>query len=343
VQPLAVLGLPFVGLNAAAHLLYKREHKAVAVAFALAAVALLPLLLMILFHETGFLVVPPDTPGELFQGGSVSNRQLQVTTLVACLWCGWLALITRTAALSTIFTALFLLFGMSVLADFGLRTWIEQGRRDLLSLHASPLVLALGGLGIAAERDGKPWLARPPYAAGSLLLILVLELLALDGRALHYLGFSLQAFQSATVSSPLLLDTLAAMTVNGLLFYILADALDRQGSETISIAPRLLFTVAPFAMLQPLGFLVHTGEYSLRYDWIYLALAIGITVLSKKRQRRAFFYAGVLNTGAALFRIADHRDWFDTPAWAIAVIAGGLAALAVGFALDRRQRRQAES
>jgi hypothetical protein len=84
---------------------------------------------------------------------------------------------------------------------------------------------------------------------------------------------------------------------------------------------------------------VHTGEYSLRYDWLYLACAVAIALLSEKRQRRAFFYAGVLNTGAALVRIADHRDWFDKPAWAVAVITAGLAALALGFELDRRQRR----
>ena len=62
-RPLAVLGLPFVGLNLAAHLLYRRDHKAVAVAFYLAAVGLLPLLLVILFHETGFLVVAAGYAG----------------------------------------------------------------------------------------------------------------------------------------------------------------------------------------------------------------------------------------------------------------------------------------
>lgn len=338
-RPLAVLGLPFVGLNAAARLLYRRDHKAVAVAFALGAVALLPLLLLILFHETNVLVVPPNTPGELFQDGSVSNRQLQVTTLIACLWCGWLAIITRTTALSTVFTVLILLFGVSVLGDFGLRTWFEERRWDLLALHAFPLVAILGGLGVATEHQTRAWLARPLYAAATLLLMAVLELFAQDGRALAYSGISLRAFQSASVSNPLLLDTLAAMAINGALFYGLADRLDRYGSEVVSIAPRLLFVVAPFALLYPLGFLVHTGEYTLRYDWIYLASALAIALLSARRQSRAFFYAGVLNSGVALFRIADHRDWFDEPAWAVAVIAAGLSALALGFLLDRRQRR----
>ena len=70
-------------------------------AFYLGGVSLLPLFLLILFHETGIWVVPHDTPGQIFDDGSVSNRQLQVTVLVACAWAGWLALHTRTAALST--------------------------------------------------------------------------------------------------------------------------------------------------------------------------------------------------------------------------------------------------
>ena len=98
--------------------------------------------------------------------------------------------------------------------------------------------------------------------------------------------------------------------------------------------------MAPFAVLQPLGYLVRTGDYSLRYDWIYLALALTTALLSQTRQRRAFYYAGVLNTGSALFWIADHREWFDKPLWATAVIVAGLGALAVGFVLDRRARHR---
>ena len=45
-RPLVVLALPFVGLNATAHLLYRKDHRAVAVAFYLAAIALLPLFLL---------------------------------------------------------------------------------------------------------------------------------------------------------------------------------------------------------------------------------------------------------------------------------------------------------
>jgi hypothetical protein len=92
-------------------------------------------------------------------------------------------------------------------------------------------------------------------------------------------------------------------------------------------------------VLQPLAYLVRTREYSQRYDWIYLALALVVTVLNQQRQRKSFYYAGLLNTGAALFLVADHRRWFDRPLWSIGVIVVGLAALAAGFILDRRSRK----
>jgi hypothetical protein len=339
-RPFAVLGLPFLGLNAAAHFLARRDHKAVAVAFHLAAVALLPLFLLILFHETGIFVVPRDTPGQLFVDGSVSNRQLQITTLVACLWCGWLALRTRTFALSTVFAILMVPLTIAIVADFGLRSWLEDGRWDLLALHVAPLAIVYAGLGLAAERTNRPWFSRPVYIGAALLFVVVLELLALNGRMFHYLGVSLRAFQSPRVSDPLLLDTLTAMTLNGIAFYGAAALLNSRGSDHSHAAAQLLFSIAPFALLHPLGWLVRTRDYSPRFDWMYAACALAIVLLSQRRQRRSFYYAGLVNLGIALYEIAVRRDWFGRPAWAMAIIAAGLAALVTGFALARTDRRR---
>ena len=56
------------------------------------------------------------------------------------------------------------------------------------------------------------------------------------------------------------------MTLNAVGFYALASAFDRHGTELQATATRLLFTLSPFAILQPLGYLVRTAEYSPRYD-----------------------------------------------------------------------------
>jgi hypothetical protein len=338
-RPFVVLALPFIGLNAAAHLLYRRGHKAVAVAFHLAAVVLLPLFLLVLFHEANLMVAAANTPGQLFQSGAVSNRQLQLTTLLACAWCGWLALRTATAALSTVFAVLAFFLSAAVIADSGLRQRLDEGRLDLVALRFLPFVAGYSLMGIAAERTGRPWFSRPQYLGGAVLLVLVLELLALDGRALQHLGLTLGALQPHDVGDPHLLDTVAAMTINGALFYAVGSALTRRGSEDARPAAGLLFAITPFALLHPLGYLVRTAEYSLRVDWLYAVCAGIIVLLSQRRQRRSFYYAGMLNLGLALFYITLHRHWFERPGWAVAVIATGLAALAAGFALDRRARR----
>jgi hypothetical protein len=337
--PALVLGLPFLGLNAAAHLLYRRDHQAVAVAFYLAAVVLLPLFLLIVFFETGVLVAGAGSPGQLFPHDVVSNRQLQLTTFVAAAWCGWLAFRTRTVALSTVFTILGFVLALAVLSDFGLRAWWDEGRWDRLALHLFPLVVVYGAIGTLAERDGRQWMARPAYLGSALLLVVLLELLALDGRAFEYLGgLSLTALQPRDASDPTLLDTIAAMTINGAVFYAVAAALNRRGSDVVKPAAQVLFSVAPFALLHPLGYLVRTFEYSPRFDWAYAAFAVAIILLSQTRQRRSFYYAGLLNLGLALYWIAARREWLDWPVWAIAIVAAGLATLAAGFALHWRER-----
>ena len=338
--PTAVLGLPFIGLNAAAHLLYRKDHKAVAVAFYLAAVVLLPLFLLIVFYETDLLIAAANAANQLFARDVVSNRQLQVTTLVACAWCALLALRTRTVALSTVFTLLALVATLAIVSDFGLRSWWDNGQWDRLSLHLFPLVLAYAALGVAAERTDRPWLSRPAFLGGAMLLVVLLELLALNGRMFWYLGgLSLTALQPSKVTDPELLNTIAAMTANGVVFYVVALVLHQRGSNVVETSAQLLFTIAPFAMLHPAGYLVRTAEYSPGFDWAYLAVAGTIVMLSEMRQRRSFYYAGLLNVGLALYYIAARRHWFDRPGWAMAIVTAGLVALAAGLILDRRGRR----
>jgi serine/threonine protein kinase len=336
--PFVVLAIPFAGLNLAAYTLARRDHRAVSVAFYLAGVVLLPLFLLILFHEADIFAVKPDAPGQIFSKGSPSNLQLQITILIACAWSFWLAFRTRTAALSTVFGLLLFLFALAVLGDYGLRTWVEKEEWDFLALHLMPLIAVYALAGIGSQR-ARPWFARPMFIAGVLVLIVSLELLALEGKLFtNYLGISLAPFQPAQVGDKTLLDTLAAMALNGVLFYLAGLALERAGSEAMRPGALLLFVVSPFAVLEPLGYLTKTGEYSQAYDWCYLAMALTAAVLSHQRQRRSFYYAGVLNASVAFWLIADHRKWFEKTEWAISLILVGLAILAGGFWLSHRER-----
>jgi peptidoglycan/LPS O-acetylase OafA/YrhL len=103
----------------------------------------------------------------------------------------------------------------------------------------------------------------------------------------------------------------------------------------------LLFTISPFAILEPLAYLNNTPEYSHVFNWIYLGLALTMALVSHQRQRKSFYYAGLINTGGALWLIATHYEWFDKPAWAIVLVVIGLVGLVIGLGLDARERRTA--
>jgi hypothetical protein len=334
--PIVWLGAPCVALHLAAHHLYTGTHKATAVGFHLGAAALIPSLLLISFRELGWWPAPVDHAQELF--AAVSNRQLQVATVLSCLWAAALAARTHTVALSSGFTFLLSIAHITLLADRGLKTWLEDGRWDLLSFHLIPLLLLAAALGAWSERRARPWLAEPLYVAGAVAYVLVLELLALNGKALSYLGVTLAAADVSDVKDPVLLDTVAAMTANGLLVYLAAWLLERHGTRLQRGIASLLYTISPFAILEPLAYLDHTGDYSRRFDWMYLALALTVAFASRFRQRRSFYYAGLINTAVALSLLTDHYHWKDRPGWTAAVVTAGVILLAIGLGLEHAQR-----
>ena len=240
------------------------------------------------------------------------------------------------------FTVLAGLFALTIAADFGLRDWITAGRYDAIALHLWPLVLIYAAAGYVLERRSQAWFAAPLYLAATVTAVAVIDMLALDGRLFHMLGISLQPVQPAGVTRPALIDTLSALSLNGAVIYLIATVVERRGTPAMTSSSQVLFTIAPFSILEPLAYVSETPEYWARIDWLYLTLAVGIAILSQTRQRRSFYYAGLLNSAVALFLIADRRQWFDRPAWAVALIGVGLAALVSGFLLAATRRRSRE-
>ncbi len=339
-QPLVTLGLPILGLSLWALLLFERDRRAVAVAFFLAASTLFPLALLIVLREGHVLVGGADSPNQLFDDGWITNRQLQIAFLAAAVWSFWLGLRTRTTALATVSVVLAALSHLALLTDFGLRRWFEEGSWDRLAFGLVPLLLIFIAAGGWMEKRRRPSFASPLYFAGAGLLVLALELLALDGRMLSHLGLAFAAAQGAGVSDPALLDTVAAMVFNGALIYGAAWVMERLESPLLSGPAVMLYMISPFAILEPIWYLNHTAEYTVRYSWLYLVMALIITALSHYRQRKSFYLAGLTNTGAALWQITNRNEWWDNPTWATVVIAVGLAVLAAGYGLDTRERNR---
>jgi hypothetical protein len=196
-------------------------------------------------------------------------------------------------------------------------------------------------VGLGLERAGSPWFGRPLYTAAAVLLIVTLELLALDGKLFRYLGVTLTPLQATSVKDSTLLDTVAALSLNGIAFYLVGALAHTRGTALMTTAAWLLFTVSPFAILEPLAYLSETAEYAKAFDWAYLGLAVAMALLSHQRQRKSFYYAGLVNIGVALWLITTRNEWFDKPAWAIVLLAIGLAGLLAGLALNRREGRRA--
>lgn len=335
--PTLVLGVPFVGLNLAGRWLYKREHQAVAVAFYLAGVVLLPLYLLIFFQEHRILMGPADSKAQLLEG--VSNAQLQVTTALALGWSAWLAIRTKTGALSTLVVLAVLAFALSIMASFELRYLIDHEEYDRIALRLSFLIPVYGALGIVADRSDRKWFARPSFVAGALMLAVSLDLLALNGKMFHYLGIWVVPLLAKGVTDDALLATFMALSLNGAMFYAVATWLERSGSVTMAPAAQFLFVIAPFSMLEPLAEISWQQLSVLRVDWIYLFLAVLVAVMSHWRQRKSFYYAGLLNSGFALWLIGEHNDWYSHRSWPISLIVIGLAGLVTGFLFDARRRR----
>ena len=336
--PALVLGLPCAALHVAARLLERRDRRAVAVAFHLTGLVLLPLFVLIALQELSAWPLDLADPRQLFgffEAGP-SNRQLQLALGLACAAALALAGSTRTITLASAFAVLALLLHLSLLGDLGLREWLEQGRHDLLAAGLVPLGAFVWIAGLAFERRGRWWIAAPLYVGGALLLVAVLELLALDGRAFAHLGLSTAALAGS--GDPVLLDTLAAMAANGILIYLSGRLLEQRGTPLMRTPAWLLYTLSPFAILEPVAWLNEVGQYSLRFTWIYVALALSIALLAHLRQRRSFYYAGLVNTGAALWFVTERYGWWDRAGWAALVVLIGLAVLGAGFALHGRER-----
>jgi hypothetical protein len=224
-----------------------------------------------------------------------------------------------------------------------MREWLDKEQWDTLGVALLPLLAVAALLGWGLEALRRPFFAQPLHFLAASLVVLSAELLAIDGKAFAHLGLTLAPLQGPSVSDPKLLDTVAAMTLNGLAFLAIGILVDRYGTPLMRTPAKLLEAISPYAILEPLCYLVKTGEYSRRMDWLFLGLALAVAIASHSRQRRGFYTAGLINTGVAIGLITDHYEWLGRVAWASSILAGGLAVLALGFALDRLDKRKASN
>jgi len=334
--PLLYLGTSFAAINLVARRLYLSGRESVGVAFHLAAVLLLPLFVLVALEELGWW---PATGDDLELATDwISNRRLQIVTALTALWGCTLAAMTRTLTFSAYSMVWSVAFYLALLGDFGLTTWLMEGEMDAFGLRLLPLAVGLGLVAIVADRLKHDWFSRPAWVSAAIVIGFAVEFVALDGRAMARLGLTLAPLASGSEADPVALDTAFAMALNGLLFYGLGRLAESVRAASLDTAAWLLVNVAPFAILQPVAALASSGDYPLRFTWTYLVLSLGVAMLSYVRQRKAFYYAGLLNTILALYFLTRDYGWWDRPNWALMLLGLSIVLLTAGWWLHRREQ-----
>ena len=135
--------------------LYRQDHRAVAVAFYLAGVSLLPLVPADLVPRDRLWVVPTDAPGQIFErrrpcptASCRSRFSSRASGRAGSRFGRARARSARCSRCSSF------LFALAVLGDFGLRDLARDGRYDRLALHLAPLVPLYAAGGYALDRAG---------------------------------------------------------------------------------------------------------------------------------------------------------------------------------------------
>lgn len=312
-----------------------RGAKAVAVAYDVAGILILPLLIMTVLKEWDWFSIRQPKDLRLFESGIFTNAQLQVAGLVIFTRALWRGRQTQTVALASLAVAAALSLYLSLLLGFGLKSWWLAGDYHRLALHLIPFWLALVAHGRIQESSGRSFWAKPCYLTATGLLVVVLELLALNGKVLAFLG--LESRESGEVFDPIVFDTVLTMVCNGVFIYAIARVLARSVSPLMRQQGSLLYQLSPFLILEPLAYLVSLDVYGELYHWLYLALALGVLWLSGILQRRGFYYAGLLNSLLALGWITHHYRWLEQRFWPFLLGIAGLALMAWGYDLFRRR------
>jgi hypothetical protein len=118
----------------------------------------------------------------------------------------------------------------------------------------------------------------------------------------RYLDISLEPSSRLMTGPP---RYLCALTINGVLFYVLGRSSSVAGARSSS-GRRNAVRVAPFSALEPLAYLVESQHYKPVIDWVYVGC--GTPSLSHHRQRRLLLRS---STRARPLLIADRCEWFD--------------------------------
>ncbi len=315
-----------------------RDARAVSIAYDMAAIMVLPLLILTLFREWGWFSIMQGESLRLFPSGIFTNAQVQVTAILVFAMSCWRAWSTRTLALSSLAVAWGCLLHLTLLLNRGWVNWIFEEAYHRVALDLVPLWAVLAVNGRIQEQRNRLYLAKPSYLTASIFLVIILELMALNGKILAFAGLSSAVPAGAPEAfDSVFFDTMVTLVLNGVFIHMVARFLAHAASPLLRTQSSWLYRLTPFLVLEPLAILVARDLYGDFYHWLYLTASLAVLWLSGILQRKSFYYAGLGNTVLALYYITQHYLWLEQRFWPFTLILAGLILLALGYRLYHRK------
>ena len=333
--PTGFLGISFCVLIFATHQL--KAAKTVAIAYDVAALNILPLLLLTLFSELDWFQYKGPDDYRLFS--LFSNLQIQITFVIVFIWNTFRFKQNKTLAMSNLGIMIFSILYCCLLLGFGLKPWIIDSDFHRLAAHLIPLFLVLTYSGVLSEHQNEILIAKPCFTVAAGLMVVILELFALNGKTMELLNISVRMPLDVPEGfDPIFFNTILGCTLNGILIYLIARKLAVTKSPLLRQQGSWLLLITPFLLLEPLSWLVFSDTYGVFYHWFYLLISLIILLLSRVLQRKSFYFAGMLNTVVAIHMITNHYDWLEQTFWPITLLGVGGVLLVSGYRLFMKQQ-----
>ncbi|MBI2931021.1 MAG: DUF2157 domain-containing protein [Planctomycetes bacterium] len=260
-----------------------------------------------------------------------TNSQMLIASALGLGWALWMLHRFKAAAFSTLVAILAVAAYMTAWFVLGLKPLLDEEQFAAVGLRILPLPIILGVVGTRWIGKTRPKLASPFYALGLAGLFGGLSLIA--GHAPEeWLG---ERGSDAVTIAKLLFMAPAAI------YFGMALSCDRWGNEPMRFFAVFLFLATPPSVLVPLHLLegdgpVVLGDFRL-YELLLPAAALAFAILSVPLQIRAFLYAGLAYVAVSVQRLTfNHFE--EERAWALSLIASGLAAMLLVLLAQRLRR-----
>lgn len=334
-QRIAALAAPCLLVNLVGWVYLRRRSRLNAVAFLSIGSLLLPLLVLVVLSEYGWLRNPQLDSMELFGAAALdpnatdfvpTNVQVNVAAGAFALYALVLLLVARAKAFAVWVGAGIWASYSAGLLLLGLRHWTDHGQVSRAIVAWIPAALLFFVVGSVLRRRQLTTWAALFYAFFPLPLLLLLTVLARNAGE-EWLG------ATRWDDKPVQLWLMA----NGLLYLALGWSHARSSSEFSRFWGDVFMLAVPISLLVPANVLFEKGPFLGSaggqpiglFEWASVVLSTALVVLGTRVRRAALVAPGVLGLAIAVLRVTE-RHFAEVLAWPLSLAILGALAMVAG-------------